>query len=256
MRNKDNYILKPVFYIIFIIFTYFPSLNGSRQALAAAVVFFASKYILERKFWVFFIWVLVAISFHYSSVVLLLLYFVVTKEFNRITMLTILFLSFFLSQIGFFSFILEYILLNYGFLDIGGYIENYLYSSYNSREIEFGIVFYINTFILILFIILKKRLIINEKMEVTFNFFYLYILTYILSMDAPMLTRLTYFFSIYMAICIPAFGQLFKSEDKKLVNYILIMLYSILFLFVLMNGYLNPSQLDYVPYNYNFNIIK
>lgn len=254
--TKGDYTYKPVLYIILLIFTFFPSLNGARQALAAAIIFYASRFIVEKNFFKFSIWVFFAALFHYSSIIFFGLYFIATKDFKRITLLIVLFFSFFLAKFGMINGFLEYILLNFSFLDIGGYIENYLYSSYNAREGQFGIVYYINVLILIVFIILKDRLIKNDRALLSFNFFYLFILSNVLAMDATMLARLTYFFSIYMAICIPRFGLLFDRKSRKIVEYTLIGLYSLLFLYIILNGYLNPGQTDFIPYDYNFNLFN
>lgn len=254
--TNNEYTFKPVLYIIFLIFTYFTSFNGVRQALAAAILFYASKYIVEKSLWKFSVWILLAMSFHSSSVIFFGLYFIATRDFKRVTLLLGIFFSFMLSNLGLIAGFIEYIFLNYSFLDIGGYLENYLYSSYNSREVSYGIVFYINVFVLTLFILLKNRLIKSKKAQLAFNFFYLYNLSYILSMDAPMLTRVTYFFSIYMAVSIPRFGLMFNKKSKRIVEYILFALYSLLFLYVIINGYLNPGQTDYIPYDYNLDLFK
>jgi transmembrane protein EpsG len=254
--TNNEYTFKPVLYIIFLIFTYFTSFNGVRQALAAAILFYASKYIVEKSLWKFSVWIVFSMLFHSSSVIFFGLYFIATRDFNRIILLLGIFFSFMLSNLGIIAGFIEYIFLNYSFLDIGGYLENYLYSSYNSREVSYGIVFYINVGVLILFIIMKDHFNKSQKAQLAFNFFYLYNLIYILSMDAPMLTRLTYFFSIYMAISIPRFGLMFNKKTKRLVEYILVALYSLLFLYVIINGYLNPGQTDYIPYDYNIDFFK
>lgn len=254
--TDSDYIYKPVLYIVFIIFTFFPSLNGIRQALAAAIVFYASKYIIEKSFTKFSIWIIIASLFHFSSIFFFIIYFFGKRNYKKSSLLIGLFISIVIANFGFINEALEYILINFSFLDIGGYIGNLLYSPYNSREISFGIVFYINLFLLVLFIFLKDRLLNNDKSIMSFNFFYLYILTYVLSMDASMLTRVTYYFSIYMALTIPRFGILFESKSKRIVEFSICCLYSMLFLYVIINGYLNPGQSDLFPYDYNFNLFN
>lgn len=253
---NNDFIFKPVLYIVFVIFTYIPSLNGIRQALAAAIIFYASKYIIEKKFFKYSLYVLFASLFHLSSLIFLALYFIVKRDYNKILLLFVLFLSLFLAKSGFINQILEIILLNFSYLDFGGYINNMLYSSYNDREVDFGIVFFINFTVLVVLTLLKDKLITNELAQLSFNFFFLYILSYVLSMDASMLTRLTYYFSIYMAVSISRFGILFDSNSRKVVEYVLFGLYSLLFLYVILNGYFNPGQTDFIPYDSNFNIFN
>ena len=71
-----------------------------------------------------------------------------------------------------------------------------------------------------------------------------------------MFSRLTYYFSIYMAIYIPKFTTIFNKKSQKTIEYILVILYSALFLFIIIRGYLNPGSTDYIPYNYNFDIFN
>lgn len=253
---KENYALKPVLYILMVIFTYFPSLNGVRQALAAAILFYASQYIIEKDFKRFTLWVCISVTFHLSSIFYIIVYFIGPINYKKFTMLFVILLSFVFAQLGIVSKNLEFLYLNLSFLDVGGYLENYLYHSYNNREIQFGIVFYINLMVLLLFIFIKDRIIINKKSLFTFNLFYFFVLINIWSMDAAMLSRLTYFFSIYMAITISRFGIIFDKNSRRIVEYVLIFLYSLLFLYLILNGFLNPGKADYIPYNFNTNFLK
>ncbi len=252
----DKYFYKPVFYIIFIIFTFIPSLNGMRQALAAAIVLYASRFIIEKKFFRYIVWIFIAIGFHFSSIIFIAFYFVINRKYKTVILLSILFITFVIARLGLINTILEYILANYKFLDVGGYIDNYLKSSYNQREIQFGIVFYINFLVLVLFIFLQDRIRKDSKDTLVFNMFFLYVFSGVLSMGAPMLSRLTYYFSIYMAIYIPKFTTIFNKKSQKTIEYILVILYSALFLFIIIRGYLNPGSTDYIPYNYNFDIFN
>lgn len=253
---QDNYMVKHVLYIILIIFTFIPSMNGIRQALAAAIMFYGTKYIIEKKPLKYFSLMILATLFHPSSLFFIIIYFIANKNFSRITLFAGIFISIILVNLGMITNIFEFVLTYAGFLDIGGYIENYLYSSYNSREVSYGIVFYINVIVLLLVMIVKDRIIDKEKNLVAFNLFYLYILIYILSMDAPMLTRMTYFFSIYMALVISRFPIIFEVKSRKVVKYTMICLYSLLFIYIILNGYLNPGQTDFIPYKSNFNLFE
>ena len=253
---KDNYLLKPVLYIIIIIFTFIPSMNGVRQSLAAAIMFYASRYIIEKKLVPFICLILLATLFHPSSLIFIIIYFVANKNFSRITLFGGILISFILVNFGVITNIFELVLTNFYFLDVGGYINNYLYSSYNNREVSYGIVFYINVILLLIFITFKNKFISSEKNLLAFNLFYLYILIYILSMDAPMLTRMTYFFSFYMAIVISRFPVIFDLKSRKVIKYIMLSLYSLLFIYIIVNGYLNPEQTDFIPYQSNFDLFE
>lgn len=254
--SKSNYINKPVTYLLLIIFTYFPSFNGVRQFLAGAIIFYASRYIVEKKLLKFCIWIVFAMTFHYSSILFLGFYFLALRDYRRTSLISLLIFSTFVANFDLVNKFMEYILNNLSFLDFGGYIGNLLYSSYNTREVKYGIVFFVNVLVVILFILFKKRIIKDKKDLLTFNFFYLYVLIGILSMGAPMLTRLTYYFSIYMAVCIPKFGLMFDLKSRRITENSMTVLYSLLFLYILISGYLNPNTSDFIPYDFNLNFFN
>src|SRR5699024_887868 len=85
--TNNEYIYKPVLYILMLIYTFFPSLNVIRQILAAVIILFASRYIINRSFIKFAFWVLIASLFHSSSLIFIILYFIALKNYRRITLI-------------------------------------------------------------------------------------------------------------------------------------------------------------------------
>lgn len=78
----------------------------------------------------------------------------------------------------------------------------------------------------------------------------------ILTIAAPVLSRLTYYFAIYMAVSISKFCIMFDDKSKKVIQYLLLTLYSILYLYTIINGYFNPEEVDFIPYDLNLNFLK
>ena len=249
--TKEDYSFKPVLYIIFVFYTFIPSLNVILQLFATSIIFYASKYIVEKRFFRFCIWVLFASLFHSSSYIFIILYFIVSKRYKISTLLSILMASIVMSYFNIYTLILEFILIYLPFLDIAGYISSYLISDYNSREINFGTVNYINTLVLVLFILLKNKLFNNDKTNISFNLFYLFIISSIIQLDAPIFSRLTYYFSIYMAISVSRFGVLFDNKTKVILEYLVMILYLILYLY---NIVIVGGSHDIIPYDYNLKI--
>lgn len=67
------------------------SMNGIRQVLAAAIIFFATKYLLSGKWFKYFILVLIASTFHQSALILFPIYFLVrNKAWSKTTYLLLL----------------------------------------------------------------------------------------------------------------------------------------------------------------------
>ncbi|WP_313247734.1 EpsG family protein [Sporosarcina ureae] len=247
---------KPLVYVAFLIFIYFSSFNGIRQSLAAAILFYASRYIIEKRLILFGMWTLIAMQFHFSSILFLLLFFVVGKSYSKKIMLIVLLASFMLVKLNMVSEILIYINNNLSYLDVGGYLSNYLYDGYNLRDVSYGIVFYINILIISMFIIMKNNIIDNRTELIVFNLFYIYNLIGILSMDVPALTRLMLYFPIYMVICIPLIIKIVDDKIRPLFKYIMTTLYILLYLFIIINGYINSGQSDFIPYKFNIDIFS
>lgn len=64
----------------FLPFAYWASMNQIRQMAAVSVIFFSSRYLVQRKFYLYAIWTLIAAFFHTSAVVCILLYPFITKK--------------------------------------------------------------------------------------------------------------------------------------------------------------------------------
>jgi hypothetical protein len=83
---------------IFLFFTlsmfYFASFNLIRQYAAVSVILYGFKYILEKRFLVYLIYVGIAMLFHYSAIVMLSMYFLLGRKYTykHLFFLTALFL--------------------------------------------------------------------------------------------------------------------------------------------------------------------
>lgn len=79
LRYYSDYVLTGLLvYYSFYFFVF--DLSGIRQCLAVQVFLFSLKYIGQKNFWKFFLTILCAVSVHWSSALLLPLYFMVRKE--------------------------------------------------------------------------------------------------------------------------------------------------------------------------------
>lgn len=65
----------PLMMMVFLTFFYNRTLNLSRQSISIIIVFFAMKYVWERKLWKYIFFTIIAAGFHYSAVFTLVIYF-------------------------------------------------------------------------------------------------------------------------------------------------------------------------------------
>lgn len=79
-KYTDNY---PFALILFMGFCFAFTFTYLRQTLAAAIGFLSVKYVIDRKLWKFLLVVGLAMSFHNSAFILLLLYFIPRRKFSK-----------------------------------------------------------------------------------------------------------------------------------------------------------------------------
>ena len=80
-KYSSNVILSIAFYFIF--FGLMMDINLARNAKAILIVLNSIPFIINRKFVKFFICVIIALQFHISAILYLILYFLFPKEFNK-----------------------------------------------------------------------------------------------------------------------------------------------------------------------------
>lgn len=245
---------KIVLYILLLLYFIFPSMNVVRQSLAASIILYASRYIVERNILRFYIWVIIAMLFHKTSAIFFLLYFFINKNFQIKILLFILIMAYSLASTGLFFIIFEHLITKFHFLDFSGKLIRYFYSNYNAREVSYGLVFLLNSTVTLIIIIFKKRIIRNEKSLVCFNLSYLNFLSLLFSINTPMLTRLTYFFYLFFAINTPQLLNIFGRNSRKVASFVFVSLYSAVFLYIMLRGYLNPESSQYFPYMVKFDL--
>ena len=80
---------------IFMGLMFFFTFTYLRQVLAAGIVWMSIPYVTQRKFWKFFLFILLGTTFHNSAVIFLILYFIPLQKFkiqNIILVMSILFI--------------------------------------------------------------------------------------------------------------------------------------------------------------------
>ena len=82
--HEQSSVMLAIFFFLFLIFP--TSLNIQRQMIAVAIAFFATRYVFQKKYGKAAIWLLVALSFHYTSLIILPFWFLKGKNrWQRIT---------------------------------------------------------------------------------------------------------------------------------------------------------------------------
>lgn len=96
MQRSNNYVLS---FLIFVLITFYNfSLNGMRQSIAIGIFLFATKYVVIKKPFKYFFWIIVAVLFHKSAIIYFFLYFLLHFNFvkNKWFLYFLTFISFFI----------------------------------------------------------------------------------------------------------------------------------------------------------------
>ncbi len=213
-KYTDTYMFSSLLFIFVGIWD--GSFNGVRQYFAAAIICLGHRFILEKKFWKYLLFVFIAFLFHSSAIVMIIPYFILR---NKISFINILILT-----IG--SIILLY---NYEFIfSIVGLLKDetmdategtYLLNQVNVFRVVVGVVPAV--FSLLLYFKSEK----NAEQTFYINILVLYALLGIVGMNSPYLSRVT----IYLSALLPlAFGKLIIFRDRKteiIAKWVIVLLF-------------------------------
>lgn len=222
---------------------YFPtSLNIMRQYIALAFVVLSFDFIFKRQFIKFVITILIASLFHKTAIIVLLLYFLWSKNneiFNILKMCVAIFLLIFIA-IYYIDF-LEILSSINGFENYSIYLTNEV--SGQNRDIYLKFVVFI-----MIFLIRKPLIKYDER-----NKFYLLLLVFDLIISftgysSPFIKRFSLYFGIAQLFLLASAPKAFKGKTVKMLIYFLICIYGILY-FVLI--YYLLGQSDIFPYKLN-----
>jgi hypothetical protein len=233
-------------------------LGSNRQLLAMSIGAFSFKYIEEKKFILFLLTVLLAISFHISALIYFLFY-AFNKRINNTIIISCLCLSILIG----YSFIPEYLFMKFSSIfGVLGTIKSEFYLTETQNSID---NFKLSTIGLLKRLFLFIILIFNyKKLDNTYIYFKLFFNTYFIGLIIYFLfnnsviiliSRGSLYFSVIECILIVYLFKLVTNRKEKLFLYILIITYGI-FTF---NQSISSFYNLFVPYkgvNYNEKIIK
>ncbi|WP_418608310.1 EpsG family protein [Pseudoalteromonas sp. US3C1013] len=228
--------------LLFVYLTfYFPSMSIMRQALAAAIVFWATiTFLYKNKYFTYFLFVLLASFFHFSAILFLFSYLLKAVKFSRVIYLLCIFIALLLGATVF-----RDILLN---------VMNVIGFSYkNHLNHEDGgtvsLVFIINTFILCsMFIFIIRNGVSNFNLNSRFlvNIIFFLIIVRMLSLEFVVFNRVGSIYTVFLPLFIYEFVYRKLKNDSRLI--FMIFLIGLFF----MNDFFRQAK-DYSYYQYSIN---
>lgn len=191
-EESDDVVISMLFYLCFELFAY--SLGIFRQMISISILLLAIKYVKKRQIFKFMIIVLIAMSFHYSAVVAIPLYFVYNKKFKKIYLYYLIIIEVLIIFFG-----TKIIELLFGIL---GKYTHYIGSKYAGSGGGYTLIFVLHILLMVGLLMYsrygnskkvhsKNRKTEREYLEIQNNDFYLFIIAF-----AIILTALAHTFSI------------------------------------------------------------
>lgn len=228
---------------------FFASLSTLRQSLATVLIFYSYRFVVEKKYIKFFIILVIAMSFHISAIVGILLLPIIIFPISRLINIILLIASFYVSQIilfyiNNFDFAFLTVLKNYiGYEEAKPQLINYLYYAFGI----FNLLFY------------NKLSKFNPQNKVIISLINIGLVLFnILSFEPITSLRVSAFFLIFLIYLVPYYVEIFNKESGQLVKNILAMGFlslSFIFLYMYINNYANGviEKVSFLPFQFWFN---
>lgn len=210
---------------------YYTSFNIIRQYLAMAVVFWATKYLISRKFITFIVFIVLASTFHLSAIIMIPVAFIARRSFNISTIL-ILIITTLGAYFGYES------IIRFGVSSLN--VERYkhyidvLTRNERSSNIIYFFVWLVLTILLVLF---RKKIIVKMKnYDLFLNLYMMSGIFQVLAWKHNYLFRLGLYFDMYGLVIIPMLTRIFDKSMNAFVYVSIIIIYFIYSTFLLLRG--------------------
>ncbi|WP_350298874.1 EpsG family protein [Peribacillus frigoritolerans] len=199
------------------------SMNGIRQVLAAAIIFTATKYLINGNFMKYSLIVLIASTFHQSALILIPIYFLVrTKAWTKST---IAWLSFSVIVVLGYE---QFSSLLFSAIEDSQYSD---YSKFNEGGANILRVAVSAAPLVIAYLGKDKLREIFPKSDYIVNMALLGLIFMIVSTQQWIFARISIYFNLYQLILISWLIELFSKKDQKLLYYSIIALFFVLYFY-------------------------
>lgn len=205
-------------FFIYLFWFYQTSFNSVRQSLAIVIALFATQFVFQRKFWLFILFVVLAMMFHATAVIVVPLYFIF--NFTRHKSLAIIFSSVFIIAVILLcniNWILAQVLT---ITDSIKWMNKYSVYLDNSSSVPFSwILFFSRAFIVLLAVLFSRRMVRDDGRV---KLFVIYAILDLVFENLVYINTWTFRFSSYFYIAdvllIPYFSRVFTPKSRFFFN--------------------------------------
>ena len=235
-------------FLVITIFYLYEGFSAIRQGLAIAIMVYAVKYIYEKNFKIYFLWAMVAMTFHLiTAVLLLIVYPLVNRNINRFILIGIIITLFFL--IKFTNITMSVMNLVVALFPKYAWYINSQFMEPAAVSSGLGVILKISIALSVIFF--KDKIVKKYKQaNITINMYVLYIIALIFHLKLSIFGRVEQVFVFFSFLSVVYFMNSFEKKSKVIVMIIIGLLYYIIFMKYIATGtkdidndvYINPYQ--------------
>lgn len=214
-RHVDRILLPTILFVL--LGCWDGSFNGTRQYLAATMLFCGYQYLVSKQFWRYLVFVLLAFLCHRSAIVMVALYFVVYARINVRNLVLVI--------TGTILVFLSYERV----LDFAGWITESDYSldyGYTSHAVNFLRVLAASA-PMVLFLILYWNRERSERETIYLNLLTIHAAMRIATMSSALLYRIGIYTTLFQTIAIPGLLNGIPKKTRRTITMVMVPLYII-----------------------------
>ena len=222
--------------LMFICLCYLNTLSIIRQALAVSITFYAYRYVVEKKFFKYLLFIVLASLFHSSALIALVIYWIPKLRFTHLIMCLLIA---YIGKSVVFSLMIEY-----------DFYSSYLTDEKNLEGGRFIMLFLFMIYGLCLYIWIKQK----RSREVTsglFNIVTIGMMCYIL-FGPHIGSRVAAYFEIYLYLLLPNLISCLDWKSRKSLTLFSSVICLLFFMIYLWTPILKGIPSAYIPYKVFF----
>lgn len=192
-NNSKLYLILSLLFFIAIL--YFPIINISRQMLAVSIFFFAIKYIIQKQFIKYLLFILLAAMFHKTAIILIPMYWLLNIKYSKFGLIIFFIISILILILNPIQLLINIIISNE--LPYYNYFE-YKTIVNNELLLNFLTMLKLSIFIPLLSLIDRNQ----PKYNLIFNGILFFIILKMLILNIEILNRLLFYFKPILIVFI------------------------------------------------------
>ncbi|MDO9629236.1 MAG: EpsG family protein [Acholeplasmataceae bacterium] len=199
--------------------------NTIRQMAAVAIIFYSLKYILEKKYIIYVVLILLGYFFHKSAIVFGV-FFLIILQFNIRFYLGLLIVA----PVMFFTNFINFVISLY--VRFTGSVFYQIYASGGNARVNVssGIGILIFFVIAVIFYIFYDQIVKTKKQEMIVKLYIIYASLYLIFLPSEIATRMLYYPLMIVPLALPLLIEISKDEKEQIyIKYVMIAIVLLLF---------------------------